>query len=71
MQINYKYLRVVYSLKEFGPNIQELYVSGEKIKKYTDIDLFYDEMGKDGWEIKGFNINKYEVFHVIFSKLLS
>jgi hypothetical protein len=71
MQINYKYMRVAYSLEEFGPKIYELYISGQKTKKYTDIDLFYDDMAKDGWEIKGFCINKYEVFHVIFSKLLS
>ncbi len=72
MQINYKYMRVDYTLIGFGNSqIIALFVSGERIKKYTSIDLFYDDMGKDGWEIKGFNISKNDIFHVIFSKQLS
>lgn len=72
MQINCKYMRVDYTLIGFGsPQIIALFVNGEKIKKYTSIDLFYDDIGKDGWEIKGFNISKNDVFHAIFSKQLS
>lgn len=69
MQANYKYMRVDYTLMGFGNSqIITLFVNGERIKKYTSIDLFYDDMGKEGWEIKGFNISKNDFFHAIFSK---
>lgn len=48
--------------------IVDLHINGNKEMKYATIDQFYNAMGEDGWEVKGFQMNKDTIFYTIFQR---
>jgi hypothetical protein len=80
MQSKFQYLRVEYTIRRDSISLSDrikihsLFINGKLTTEYTDINLFYESMGMEGWDIKSYSVytnSALTIEHVIFQKQIS
>ena len=74
MQRKFEYMRVKYHEPSWTSasnyqNFVSLHINDEKKSRdNVNANQFWDDMGKDGWEVKGFSVHPTTYVYVIFQR---